>query len=190
MSEPGGVDQMQQKPDVTPRTSFGVPAEIIAVPPIIEFKGVAQTEAHMRMDPRILDRIHDVVAVLQRDYTDVLASQVENLTDACATLINDTETATKKIYAIAHEIRGIAGTFARPLAGQVAAHICEFLDDQSSVIASTPEMLQEKVEVLVQIAGLSPEPEGLFATVVLERLKDITQSQQMTPLNLNAKIAR
>jgi len=181
---------MQQKPDVTPRTSFGVPAEIIAVPPIIEFKGMAQTEAHMRMDPRILDRIHDVVAVLQRDYTDVLAGQVENLTDACATLINDTETATKKIYAIAHEIRGIAGTFARPLAGQVAAHICEFLDDQSSVIASTPEMLQEKVEILVQIAGLSPEPEGLFATVVLERLKDITQSQQMTPLNLNAKIAR
>jgi len=181
---------MQQKPDVTPRTSFGVPAEIIAVPPIIEFKGMVPTEAHVRMDPRVLDRIHDVVAVLQRDYTDVLAGQIKNLTDACATLINDTESATKEIYAISHEIRGIAGTFARPLAGQVAAHICEFLDDQSGAVASTPEMLQEKVDVLVQIAGLSPEPEGLFATVVLERLKDMTQSHQMPPLNLNAKFAR
>lgn len=181
---------MQQKPDVTPRTSFGVPAEIIAIPPIMESKGVTQAEAHVRMDPRVLDRIHDVVSVLQRDYTDVLAGQVENLTEVCATLIDDTETATNKIYAIAHEIRGIAGTFARPLAGQVAAHICEFLDDQSGVGSHTPEMLQEKVDVLVQIAGLSPEPEGLFATVVLERLKDTTQPLQMTPLNLNAKFAR
>ncbi len=181
---------MNQKPDVTPRTSTGVPAEIIAVPAIAAAKGITKPQAHIRMDPRALDRIHDVVSVLEKDYAEVLAGQVDDLKQASAKLESDPGIAQTIIYAIAHEIRGIAGTFSRPLSGQIAAHICEYLDDATKHNQVSAALLQNKVEVLVQVANLSPEPSGVFASVVLERLNETNCKRQEATDFRKAKTAR
>jgi hypothetical protein len=173
---------MQHKPDVTPRTAAGIPAEIISVPAIAEAKGLASPSAHIRMDPRVLDRIHNVVSVLEKDYADVLAGQVEDLKKAASKLTGDNHTATTIIYAVAHDIRGVAGTFSRPLAGRIAAHICEFLDECSKDLPALTHQLQEKVDVLVQVANLSPEPDGVFASVIMERLNETVSGNGMAPL--------
>lgn len=163
---------MQQKPDVTPRTRDGIPAEIVAVAPIARTRGLNANSPHLRMDPRVLSRIHDVVAVLQTDYSDVLREQIVDMGRIYADLKAGDRTAAGKLYAIAHEIRGIAGTFARPLAGKIADRICAHLDEETNGEGCDLTGLYEHIDTLTQIARLTPEPDGIVAKVVLKRLNE------------------
>lgn len=169
---------MQQKPDVTPRTATGIPAEIIHVPAIVQSKSVTENAPHLRMDPRIQSRIHDVVSVLQRDYVSVLAHQIKKLRHECQAWSDGDSTAEGQTYALAHEIRGIAGTFARPLAGEIASRICNLIETlDSDPCEPVINIIREHIHALAHIVELTPEPQGMSATVLLNRLDEISSEQ-------------
>ncbi|MEQ9518108.1 MAG: hypothetical protein RLN89_01575 [Parvibaculum sp.] len=165
---------MQQKPDVTPRTATGIPAEIIHIPAIAESKCLLDDATHLRMDPRIQSRIHDVVSVLQRDYVGVLAHQINKLQKECQSWAEGDCAAEGQTYALAHEIRSIAGTFARPLASEIAARICSLIDTLDiDHCAPTIAIVHEHIKVLMHIVELTPEPQGMSAKVIINRLEEI-----------------
>ena len=172
---------MHQKPDVTPRTPTGVPGEIVPVPSIAETKGLIADGAPMRMDPRVLSRINDVVSVLEKDYTQVLHNHVSDMVKHHAVWHAGPVCSREPIQEIAHDIRGVAATFGRPLAGQIANRICAKLNRSSNNAAT----IDEHLDALTQVANLTPEPDGDFAKLVLKRLDDLaddTPSQSEDPL--------
>ncbi len=159
---------MQHKPDVMVRPLLGGPPEIVPVPSIAEVKGLATDGAHLRMDPRILTRISNVVSVLEQDYAEVLLSRVTDLEKVYIERNTGTPDVRGAIYEIVHDIRGVAGTFGRPLCGQIASRICTRFDQSPTEI---PE-IDDHIEALNHVASLTPEPGGAFARLVLKRLDD------------------
>lgn len=170
LSALGKGASMQHKPDVAIRSLLGGPPEVVPVPSIAETKGLATEGAHMRMDPRILTRISDVVSVLEQDYTKVLQSHISDMERAYIGWKSGTEDTRAKIYEIAHDIRGVAGTFGRPLSGQIATRICARFDHAPKVIPA----IEDHIDALNHVANLSPEPEGAFADLVLKRLDELS----------------
>lgn len=163
---------MPQKPEAMLRMQPSVPSEIASAPATEPMQNPGSVEVPVRMDPRALDRMYEVVSVLQDDYTDILIKQTDSLEQNCLSLKDNTEIVLQRIYETAHEIRGIAGTFGRPLAGKIAAHICDYLDRPKTDDIADPRIIQEQVGTLVQIASFTPEPEGIFASIVMKRLED------------------
>ncbi|WOF74833.1 hypothetical protein QMT40_002492 [Parvibaculaceae bacterium PLY_AMNH_Bact1] len=172
---------MQHKPDVATRSLLGGPPEIVPVPSIAETKGLVTDGAHMRMDPRILTRISDVVSILEQDYTKVLLSHISDMEGAYIDWKSGTQDSRAKIYEIAHDIRGIAGTFGRSLSGQIASRICARFDQTADAIPS----IEDHIEALNHVANLSPEPEGTFAQLVLKRLDELAGAPP-TPADIAA----
>jgi len=165
---------MQHKPDVAIRSLLGGPPEVVPVPSIAETKGLVTDGAHMRMDPRILTRISDVVSVLEQDYTKVLLSHISDMERAYIDGKSGAEDTRAKIYDIAHDIRGVAGTFGRSLSGQIATRICARFDQTPGAIPA----IEDHIEALNHVANLSPEPEGAFAELVLKRLDEPSDASQ------------
>ncbi len=159
---------MQHKTDVTARPLLGGPPEIVPVPSIAEVKGLSTDGAHLRMDPRILTRISDVVSVLEQDYTEVLLSHVADLEKAYINRNSSAPAARTAIYEIAHDIRGVAGSFGRPLSGQIASRICTRFDQSPVDIPA----IDDHIDALKHVSKLMPEPDGAFAQLVLKRLDD------------------
>jgi len=123
----------------------------------------------MRMDPRVLSRINNVVSILEQDYAKVLQ---EHLTDmAKHHSVRETAPASSRdaIHEIAHDIRCVAATFGRPLAGQIATRICTTLDRAPDGVP----IIDEHLAALNHVASLTPEPEGAFAILVLKRLDEL-----------------
>jgi HPt (histidine-containing phosphotransfer) domain-containing protein len=160
---------MHQKPDITPRTPSGVPGEIVPVPSIAETKGLVADGAHMRMDPRVLSRINDVVSILEQDYSNVLREQLAEIVGLYSTWQKDATASRDAIREIAHDIRGVAATFGRPLAGQIATRLCGVLN-QSPDNASA---IEEHLDALDHVANLTPEPDGVSAKLALKRLDEL-----------------
>ncbi len=159
---------MQHKSDAFARPLLGGPPEIVPVPSIAEVKGLATDGAHLRMDPRILTRINDVVSVLEQDYTEVLLSHIAGLEKAYVDWKSGVTDARDAIYEIVHDIRGVAGTFGRPLCGQIASRICTRFDQSPADIPA----ITDHIDALNHVANITPEPDGAFAQLVLKRLDD------------------
>lgn len=166
---------MQQKSEVAIRSLLGGPPKVVPVPSIAETKGLVTDGAHMRMDPRILTRISDVVSVLEQDYTKVLLSHISDMERAYIDWKSGAEETRAKIYEIAHDIRGVAGTFSRSLSGQIATRICARFDQTPDAIPA----IEDHIEALKHVANLSPEPEGAFAQLVLKRLDELSDTPLM-----------
>jgi len=162
---------MQQRPM---ESLCETPTEISSTPTASPPRDTGRSDIPVRMDPRILDRMYEVVSVLQADYTEILIKQVAGLEQNCLSLSDSTTTAVGKIYETAHEIRGTAGTFGRPLAGKIAARICKYLDAPKAENTIDRGIIQEHIDTLGQVASFTPEPEGIFASIIMKRLEDTT----------------
>ncbi len=136
--------------------------------------GALDDATHLRMDPRIQLRIHDVVNIVQRDYTSVLTRQIAKLRQETKAWADGDCAAEGQTYALAHDIREIAGTFARPLAGEIAARICNLIEtvDEDNC-APTIAIIREFIAALSHIVELTPEPRGMSAAVLINRLDEI-----------------
>lgn len=123
----------------------------------------------MRMDPRVLSRINDVVSVLENDYSRVLLDHLADMVEHHAAWQTSPTVSRGTIHEIAHDIRGVAATFGRPLAGQIATRICAVLDQTSDDVP----VIDEHLDALNHVANLTPEPGGAFAKLVLKRLDEL-----------------
>jgi len=106
------------------------PADVrfVRVPSIAERKLGTDYVAPMRLDPRVLDQMQTTIKGLEARYGDTLRDQVRTLLTlvepACG---GDTE-ARGRLYAIVHDMRGLAGTFGHPMVGRFANSLCSYVE--------------------------------------------------------------
>ena len=104
----------------------------IRVPSIAERKLGREYVAPMRLDPRVLDQMQETIRGLETKYAEALKSQVSMLQilvePACK---GDTE-ARGRLYSLAHDMRGLAGTFGHPMVGRFADSLCGYLENCES----------------------------------------------------------
>lgn len=114
LTEPAG----QTPPDV----------RFIRVPSIAERKLGANYVAPMRLDPRVLDQMQSTIKGLEARYGDALCEQVHTLLTLVDPACNGDPEARSRLYAIVHDMRGLAGTFGHPMVGRFANSLCLYIE--------------------------------------------------------------
>lgn len=141
--------------------SQGVDARIVRLPSIAERKLGRDYSAPVRLDPRVLDQMQRTIRELASKYAETLVAQVAllpPLTDrACAGIPE----ARAQLYAIAHDVRGLAGTFGHPIVGGFAKSLCTYMEQRSNIDATIMrfhiEAMRDAIEDPNPDAGLARE---------------------------------
>ncbi|CAK0741534.1 putative HPt domain-containing protein [Azospirillaceae bacterium] len=104
--------------------------EIEFIPPNFELRQRAMTTGGISLKDA-LARANARVQELSKEYIDVLEHDLGRLLEAEATIITAPlelrEAAIKKLFLIAHEVKGQAGTFDYQLITDIADSLCSFL---------------------------------------------------------------
>ena len=102
------------------------PAEVrfVRVPSIAERKLGADYVAPMRLDPRVLEQMQTTIRDLETKYAESLQSQVAMLQILVEPACKGDAEARSRLYALAHDMRGLAGTFGHAIVGQFADSLC------------------------------------------------------------------
>lgn len=111
-----------------------MPAEVrfIRVPSIAERKLGSDYVAPMRLDPRVLEQMQTTIRDLETQYADALKSQVAMLQVLVEPACKGDADARHRLYALAHDMRGLAGTFGHPVIGQFADSLCRYIEQSQS----------------------------------------------------------
>lgn len=152
----------------------------VRVPSIAERKLGSDYVAPMRLDPRVLDQMQATIKGLESKYAEALLSQtamLQVLVDpACK---GDTE-ARGRLYSIAHDMRGLAGTFGHPMIGRFADSLCGYIErseivdwKEGTIIRFHIDAIREALENPATDPAITMETlnalERLVATAVRER---------------------
>lgn len=110
------------------------PAEVrfVRVPSIAERKLGSDYVAPMRLDPRVLEQMQTTIRELETQYADALKSQVAMLQVLVEPACKGDADARHRLYALAHDMRGLAGTFGHPVIGQFADSLCRYIEQSQS----------------------------------------------------------
>ena len=100
----------------------------IRVPSIAERKLGADYVAPMRLDPRVLDQMQSTIRCLEARYGDSLREQVRTLLTLVEPACSGDAEARGRLYAILHDMRGLAGTFGHPMVGRFANSLCLYIE--------------------------------------------------------------
>lgn len=100
----------------------------IRVPSIAERKLGPDYTAPMRLDPRVLDKMQTTIRKLESKYGETLSAQVSMLQLLVEPAAKGDTEARGRLYALAHDMRGLAGTFGFPVAGRFANSLCIYLE--------------------------------------------------------------
>lgn len=145
-------------------------AQFVHIPSIADAKEMPEGGRPMRLDPRVLSRIQNAVSTLEQDYGDVLVDQVSNIQQLADGIAAGSAGDLQALYELAHDIRGVAKTFSRPLAGAIADSLCSYVDMLPDQAAPDTDIIREHVNALSQMARLTPEPNGSMADTILARV--------------------
>lgn len=100
----------------------------VRVPSIAERKLGSDYVAPMRLDPRILDQMQATIRTLEAKYIEALSAQVSMLQVLVDTACEGDADARSRLYALAHDMRGLAGTFGFSITGRFADSLCGYLE--------------------------------------------------------------
>ena len=150
--------------------------EIVQVPSIVTSKLGPGATIPMRLDPRILSRMEDSITRMKSDYGDALIAQVVKCLGMLSDMMNDALVKSEgcaAIYRLNHEIRGIAGTFDRPIASRISASLCTYMDG----IKTPPNLhiLQVHLEALQAASIETPEPSDDVTKETVSGLEKMVQ---------------
>lgn len=145
----------------TPTGSGSVEARFLRLPSIAERKLGRDYTAPIRLDPRVLDQMQQTIRELGSKYAETLAVQVALLPPlidrACAGIAE----ARGQLYTVAHDVRGLAGTFGHPIVGSFAKSLCGYMEQHSSIdptiIRFHVEAMRDALEDKNPDAGLARE---------------------------------
>jgi len=122
------MTDLDKKLHKEPKNETPTDVRFVRVPSIVERKLGADYVAPMRLDPRVLDQMQTTIKGLETRYGDALRGQIQTLLalvePACG---GDTE-ARGRLYAIVHDMRGLAGTFGHPMVGRFANSLCNYIE--------------------------------------------------------------
>lgn len=152
--------------------------EVIQVPSIVRTKLGAGASIPMRLDPRVLSKLETAIKHLEQNYGDTLKKQITSM----LLLMNDVEdgqsdlkSAIEKIYQMAHEIRGVAGTFKRPVTNRIAGNLCSYIDELGDTLADKT-ITRFHIEALFAASSITPEPADEIAMSTAETLERMTRT--------------
>jgi hypothetical protein len=99
------------------------------LPSVAERKlGADLDAAPIRLDPRAIDHMQDTIDSLRLTYAEALQAQIDRLVALATPACEGYGPAREKLYTIAHDTRGLAGTFGFPLVGRIAHSLCDYLE--------------------------------------------------------------
>lgn len=101
----------------------------VRVPSIAERKLGNDYVAPMRLDPRVLAQMQTTIRDLETKYAESLKSQVAMLQILVEPSCKGDPDARRRLYALAHDMRGLAGTFGHAIVGQFADSLCRYIEN-------------------------------------------------------------
>lgn len=130
-----------------------VPARFLRLPSIAERKLGADFTSPVRLDPRVLDQMQETIRELTAKYSENLKTQVGSLFSFLEPAAKGDPAARNELYSMAHEIRGLAGTFGFPTIGRFAHSLCAYLEGYQSVVATVMRFHIEAMYDALQQGG-------------------------------------
>ncbi|MGB6087334.1 hypothetical protein [Parvibaculum sp.] len=143
----------------------------VRVPSIAERKLGSEYVAPMRLDPRILDQMQATIRSLESKYVETLSAQVSMLQVLAEPACKGDREAHDRLYAIAHDVRGLAGTFGFAMTGRFADSLCRYLEQgghgkhDSTVIRFHVDAIRDTLE--------SPGTDVTISTETLDALEKL-----------------
>lgn len=122
-----------------------IPATFIRLPSIAERKLGSDYCAPIRLDPRVLDQMQRTIQQLSSQYEKSLHSEIHNLLSMIVDAAADNLDMRDKFYSIAHDVRGLAGTFGHPIVGKFAKSLCYYMETRRSL---NPTIIRFHVEAM------------------------------------------
>lgn len=153
-----------------------IPARFVRLPSIAERKLGRDYVAPIRLDPRILEQMQQTIRELGAQYAETLKAQVGSLFVFIEPACTGCADARGELYSLAHEVRGIAGTFGFPIVGSFANSLCLYLEARSVVDAT---VMRFHVEAMYDALQNSDVDQATAAETLrsLERLIEATKSE-------------
>lgn len=130
-----------------------VQARFVRLPSIAERKLGTDFTAPVRLDPRVLDQMQATIRELGTRYSESLKTQVGSLFSFIEPAGAGDIEARNQLYATAHEIRGLAGTFGYPTVGRFAHSLCGYLENHISAATSVMRFHVEAMYDALQNGG-------------------------------------
>lgn len=161
--------------------------EVIQVPSIVRTKLGAGASIPMRLDPRVLNKLESAITHLEKDYGDKLKDQITRmllLMNGVEEGLNDAKTAMTQVYQMTHEIRGLAGTFKRPLTNRIAGNLCSYIDELGDTLADRT-ITRFHIEALFAASAVTPEASDEVALSTVETLEGMTRAALSQNANKN-----
>jgi len=153
--------------------SSDVPARFLRLPSIAERKLGPDYTAPVRLDPRILDQMQQTIRDLAVKYSETLKAQVGSLFCFVEQAGAGDVEARAQLYAAAHEIRGLAGTFGHPVIGRFAHSLSSYIEQHRSLHATVMRFHIEAMYDALKPGGADEEL-ARETLASLERLTAVT----------------
>lgn len=113
-----------------------VDARFVRLPSIAERKLGADYTAPVRLDPRLLQQMQRTIKELASKYVETLSAQIVQLAPLIDAACAGGAEARDRLYAIVHDVRGLAGTFGHPIVGSFAKSLCGYMERRASLDAT------------------------------------------------------
>ena len=159
------------------RRSSDLPARFLRLPSIAERKLGSDYVAPVRLDPRVLEQMQQTIRDLGAQYAETLKAQVGSLFAFIGPACNGAADARGELYGLAHEVRGIAGTFGFPVVGRFAGSLCGYMESRKTI---DPTVIRFHVEAMYDaLQNINSDPAVADATLSsLERLIETAKSDE------------
>jgi hypothetical protein len=110
-----------------------IPARFVRIPSIAERKLGRDYSAPIRLDPRVLEQMQKTIQTLAAAYSDALGAQIASLLPLIDPASECAGDARSRLYAVAHDVRGLAGTFGMPIVGNFARSLCGYMENRTEL---------------------------------------------------------
>jgi hypothetical protein len=149
-----------------------IPARFVRIPSIAERKLGRDYTAPIRLDPRVLDKMQNTIRTLAAAYTETLGTQIASLLPLIEPGSADAGDARSRLYAVAHDIRGLAGTFGMPIVGSFAQSLCNYMEKRTDLDST---IVRFHVEAM-RDAVTDPAPDANLAGETLRSLERLIEA--------------
>ena len=144
----------------------------VRVPSIAEHKLGSDYVAPIRLDPRILDQMQATIRSLETKYVETLSAQVSMLQVLVDPVCKGDAEARGRLYAIAHDMRGLAGTFGFAVTGRFADSLCRYLEQGDESGGHDGTVIRFHVDAIRDTLE-SPGTDSTISTETLDALEKL-----------------
>ncbi|HEX7777021.1 MAG TPA: hypothetical protein VF449_10910 [Parvibaculum sp.] len=144
-----------------------IPARFVRIPSIAERKLGRDYSAPIRLDPRVLDQMQQTIKTLAAAYSETLGAQIASLLPLIDEAGAGAGDARSRLYAVAHDVRGLAGTFGMPVVGDFARSLCDYMEKRINLDSTIVRFHVEAMNDAVN----DPAPDTAIANETLRSLE-------------------